>query len=101
MKQHDAAHSASSVIINIARGYESAFRSQSKYLSLVWVVNTCYAYPQGVDTFFYVLGGVYLLYVLILILRAYSDLRAMPYLGESGQTFPSQQCPNYLASKHI
>ena len=34
------------------------------------------------DTFFYVLGGVYLLYVLILILRAYSDLRAMPYLGE-------------------
>ncbi|XP_043219290.1 transmembrane protein 181-like [Amphibalanus amphitrite] len=36
---------------------------------------------QGVDTFFYVLGGVYLLYVLILILRAYSDLRAMPYLG--------------------
>ena len=38
---------------------------------------------QGVDTFFYVLGGVYLLYVLILILRAYSDLRAMPYLGQS------------------
>ncbi|XP_037083705.1 transmembrane protein 181-like [Pollicipes pollicipes] len=36
---------------------------------------------QGVNTFFYVLGGVYLLYVLILILRACSDLRSMPYLG--------------------
>jgi hypothetical protein len=27
--------------------------------------------------------GVYLAYLLLLILRAYSELRAMPYFGES------------------
>lgn len=31
---------------------------------------------------FYVAGAVYLLYLSILVLRAYSELRSMPYFGE-------------------
>ncbi|XP_055551518.1 transmembrane protein 181 [Wyeomyia smithii] len=34
---------------------------------------------SGFKTFFYISGAMYLLYLLLLILRAYSELRSMPY----------------------
>ena len=38
---------------------------------------------QSFKVFFFVACGVYMAYLLLLILRAYSELRAMPYFGES------------------
>jgi hypothetical protein len=37
---------------------------------------------QSFKVFFFVACGVYLAYLLLLILRAYSELRAMPYFGK-------------------
>ena len=37
---------------------------------------------QGLKIFFFVVGGFYLLYLLILIVKAYFELRNMPYFGK-------------------
>lgn len=37
---------------------------------------------QGFKIFFFVLGGIYLLYLVYLLIRAYAELRQMPYFGE-------------------
>jgi hypothetical protein len=36
---------------------------------------------QGFKIFFFVLGGIYLLYLVYLLIRAYAELRQMPYFG--------------------
>ena len=44
-----------------------------------------YFYPifQGFKIFFFIVSGVYLLYLLYLLVRAYAELRSMPYFGKS------------------
>jgi len=37
---------------------------------------------KGFKVFFFTVGGFYIAYLLLLILRAYSELRSMPYFGE-------------------
>jgi len=37
---------------------------------------------QGFKVFFFIVGGVYLLYLVYLLVRAYAELRYMPYFGE-------------------
>ena len=38
---------------------------------------------QGFKTIFYVAGVMYLMYLMLLILKAYSELRSMPYFGKA------------------
>lgn len=38
---------------------------------------------QSFKTFFYIAGAMYLLYLSLLILKAYSELRSMPYFGKT------------------
>ena len=38
---------------------------------------------QGFKIFFFIVCGVYLLYLLYLLVRAYAELRSMPYFGKS------------------
>ena len=38
---------------------------------------------QGLKIFFFIVGGIYLLYLIILIVKAYFELRNMPYFGKS------------------
>jgi hypothetical protein len=37
---------------------------------------------QGFKIFFFVCGGLYVLYLLYLLIRAYAELRSMPYFGQ-------------------
>lgn len=37
---------------------------------------------QGFKVFFFTVGGFYIAYLLLLILKAYSELRSMPYFGK-------------------
>jgi len=37
---------------------------------------------KGFKVFFFTVGGFYIAYLLLLILRAYSELRSMPYFGK-------------------
>lgn len=45
------------------------------------LLNT-YFFFQGFKVFFFTVGGFYIAYLLLLILRAYSELRSMPYFGK-------------------
>ena len=38
---------------------------------------------QGFKIFFFTVGGIYLLYLIYLVVRAYAELRSMPYFGKS------------------
>lgn len=42
----------------------------------------CFFFSQTFKTCFYIAGAMYLLYLVLLILKAYSELRAMPYFGK-------------------
>jgi len=46
---------------------------------------------KGFKVFFFTVGGFYIAYLLLLILRAYSELRSMPYFGKY-----LRMTPNFL-----
>ena len=47
---------------------------------------------QGFKIFFFVTGGIYLLYLIYLLVRAYAELRSMPYFGKYNRFFPFFIC---------
>ena len=41
-----------------------------------------FAFFQGLVSFFCVVGGLYLLYLIFLIIRAFTELKALPYMSK-------------------
>lgn len=39
-------------------------------------------FSQGFKMFFYIAGSMYIIYLAMLILRAYTELRSMPFFGK-------------------
>jgi len=55
--------------------YERLLKCLDTYLTM------CLLLLQGFKVFFFLVGGLYLLYLLYLLVRAYAELRSMPYFG--------------------
>lgn len=65
-----------SVFDNIGNGYFSNILNFSFFSLFVS------SHQKGFQTFFYISCAMYLFYLALLILKAYSELRSMPFFGK-------------------